>query len=92
MVAFAIAPCAQAFNEEDSEALLQEWHKAENLQPVPPPTPNGYLKVRLRAETPLSARGCTRAFPSCCAPHSLPRTLSRLPSERFPSRRFVRSG
>jgi hypothetical protein len=41
------APCPQAFNEEESEALLREWHKGENLQPIPPPTPNGFHKVRL---------------------------------------------
>ena len=35
----------QAFNEEDSEALLREWHKGDSLQPIPPETPEGFLKV-----------------------------------------------
>jgi hypothetical protein len=43
---------AQAFNEEGSEALLQEWHKADNLQPIPPPTPDAYLKVRAAGAPP----------------------------------------
>ena len=35
----------EAFNEEGSEtALLREYHKAENIQPVPPSTPDGFLK------------------------------------------------
>ena len=43
-----VSTCAttlQSFNEEDSEALLREWHKGENLQPVPPPTPTGFHKL-----------------------------------------------
>ena len=38
--------CWQAFNEEDSDALVREWHKIDHLRPVPPPTPDGFLQVR----------------------------------------------
>eukprot|EP00966_Prymnesium_polylepis_P278383 6432310-Prymnesium_polylepis.1 len=33
-----------AFNEEGSDTLLREWHLVKNLQPIPPPTPDGFLK------------------------------------------------
>ena len=34
----------EAFNEENSEALLREWHLIKYIQPVPPPMPDGFLK------------------------------------------------
>ncbi|MEC8041069.1 MAG: hypothetical protein VX181_10235, partial [Pseudomonadota bacterium] len=33
-----------------SEALLREWHKGEHLQPIPPPTPNGFHKLLTRGD------------------------------------------
>ncbi len=35
----------EAFTEEeDTEALLREWHLIKNIQPIPPPMPDGFLR------------------------------------------------
>ena len=45
----------EAFNEdEDEDALVREWHQTTHIQPVPPPTPDGYLQ-RLTAGDEVEA-------------------------------------
>ena len=64
---------------------MKEWHKVENLQPIPPPTPDGFLKVSAHARASFKAgsRGRARVVarraltrPACSCVHVLPQRLT----------------